>query len=196
MSSSLLAQLKHRFFKKSHDALVWFGFSTALPDPALWQLFRASLGLFLQRSKRLQVLPVAGTASLAPPANCWCLVCFLAPGWGFPCGIPRAACSGAVPTPEPSQSQPQHAPASLQPITPGLPCSQGTSWVLFGGCWGAPAHLLLTSCSTSSHCSESVVSLQNTHTHTQMYTHIYMNTFNFLCDTDTPGCVSWLIQDL
>lgn len=145
---------------------MWFGFSTALPDPALWQLFRASLGLFLQRSQRLQVLPVAGTASLAPPANCWCLVCFLAPGWGFPCGIPRAACSGAVPTPEPSQGQPQHPPASLQPITPGLPCSQGTSWVLRSSC-SPPAPPVATAQNLLSH------SKIHTHTHADVYAHIH-----------------------
>lgn len=145
---------------------MWFGFSTALPDPALWQLLRASLGLFLQRSKRLQVLPVAGTVSLAPPANGWWLVWFLAPGQGFPCGIPRAACSVQCPPQSLHRASPQHAPASLQPITPGLPCSQGTSWVLRSSC-SPPAPPVATAQNLLSH------SRIHTHTHADVYAHIH-----------------------
>lgn len=140
-------------FWKDNDVLVWFGFRTALPEPALWQFLSALLGLLLPgcmlcfSSKRLHVWSLWLAQRAAPPARWWELVCFIAPGWGF----------------APFLTEPAHR-AALCSLPQGSSCLPAASaapgcclW-----CWGAPAHLqqpLLRVC----------VSLQNTHTHLEMY---------------------------
>lgn len=88
-----------------------------MPEPTLWQFPQRFPGLvatkaqaLFQEQKTACLVPVAGTESLGPPASWWELVCFIARGEGFPSGIPHGACSGAMPTPAPPQSQPPLRP--------------------------------------------------------------------------------------
>lgn len=151
-------------FWKDNDVLVWFGFRTALPEPALWQFLSALLGLLLPgcmlcfSSKRLPVWSLWLAQRAAPPARWWELVCFIAPGWGFAPFLMEPAHRAA-----PSAPCPKAAPASLQPVQRlAAVCDAGV--------------LLLTS---SSHCSGSV-SHCKTHTHTlrdvfiDIYAHILL----------------------
>lgn len=162
--------------------MIWLQ-DSALPEPTPWQFLSAFLGLFLQRhvhcfrSRRLyggwhretwcsSWLLGAGLFYCSRLSlSLWC------PPWSLPWGsaYPRAPQSQP---PVPPCPKPRSCP--LQQITPVLPCSQGSTWLLFGGAEG----LLLTPCSTCSHCSLSDVSLQNTHTH--IYTYMYINTDVFI----------------